>query len=50
MPKGDKYCGKTKPRKWKKSWAGIRAISNGGDKRAWLKRQHLNKDRKMVRE
>ena len=50
MPKGDKYHGKTKPGKWKKCWAGIRAVSNEGDERAWLKRQHLSKDRKTVRE
>lgn len=50
MPKGDKCHGKTKPGKWKKCWAGIRAVSNGGDERAWLKRQHLSKDRKTVRE
>ena len=49
MPKGDKYHGKTKPGKWKKCWAGIRAVSNEGDERAWLKRQHLSKDRKTVR-
>lgn len=27
----DKYHGKTKAGKWKKCWAGIRAVSNGGD-------------------
>lgn len=50
MPKDDKYRGKTKPGKQKKCWAGIRAISNGGAERAWLRRQHLSKDRKRVRE
>lgn len=33
MPKGDKYHGKTKAGKWKKCWAGIRAVSNGGGQR-----------------